>query len=194
MGSGLLFLPLKKKRFVILKVCRHVFLSFLFWLVMTPIFLMEYVILKNYVTQTVSQKRSMIQSQCQQLVDQISQSGYVHGNESTQVDKQMRQLANLYNGRLIVVNSNFRIIRDTFEIDEDKVIISEEVLESFLGTDSSNYNADSQFLELTIPIRDQETKEIEGILIVSVSTEVMSARAGRRSAGPCGFFSWCFLS
>ena len=135
---------------------------------------MEYVILKNYVTQTVSQKRSMIQSQCQQLVDQISQSGYVHRNESTQVDKQMRQLANLYNGRLIVVNSNFRIIRDTFEIDEDKVIISEEVLESFLGTDSSNYNADSQFLELTIPIRDQETKEIEGILIVSVSTEDVS--------------------
>ena len=135
---------------------------------------MEYVILKNYVTQTVSQKRSMIQSQCQQLVDQISQSGYVHGHESTQVDKQMRQLANLYNGRLIVVNSNFRIIRDTFEIDEDKVIISEEVLESFLGTDSSNYNADSQFLELTIPIRDQETKEIEGILIVSVSTEDVS--------------------
>lgn len=135
---------------------------------------MEYVILKNYVTQTVSQKRSMIQSQCQQLVDRISQSGYVHGNESTQVDKQMRQLANLYNGRLIVVNSNFRIIRDTFEIDEDKVIISEEVLESFLGTDSSNYNADSQFLELTIPIRDQETKEIEGILIVSVSTEDVS--------------------
>ena len=42
------------------------------------------------------------------------------GNESTQVDKQMRQLANLYNGRLIVVNSNFRIIRDTFEIDEDR--------------------------------------------------------------------------
>ena len=84
---------------------------------MTPIFLMKYVILENYVTQTVSQKRSMIQSQCQQLVDQISQSGYVHGTESKQVDKQMRQLANLYNGRLIVVNSNFRIIRDTFEID-----------------------------------------------------------------------------
>lgn len=141
---------------------------------MTPILLMKHVILENYVTQTVSQKRSMIQSQCQQLVDQISQSGYVHGSESKQVDKQMRQLANLYNGRLIVVNSNFRIIRDTFEIDENKMIISEEVLESFLGTDSSNYNADSQFLELTIPICEQETKEIAGILIVSVSTEDVS--------------------
>ena len=78
MGSGLLFLPLKKKRFVILKVCRlRIFVIFIL-VGMTPIFLMEYVILKNYVTQTVSQKRSMIQSQCQQLVDQISQSGYVH--------------------------------------------------------------------------------------------------------------------
>lgn len=83
----------------------------------------------------------------------------------------MKQLANLYNGRVIVVNSNFRIIRDTFGIDEDKYIISEEVLESFLGTDSSNYNQENEFLELTVPIKAEGTKEIEGILIVSVSTE-----------------------
>ena len=107
---------------------------------MIPIFLMKYVILENYVTQSVAQKRSMIQGQCQDLVSQISQSGYIHGASSSAVDRQMKQLANLYNGRVIVVNSNFRIIRDTFGIDEDKYIISEEVLESFLGTDSSNYN------------------------------------------------------
>ena len=110
---------------------------------MIPIFLMKYVILENYVTQSVAQKRSMIQGQCQDLVSQISQSGYIHGASSSAVDRQMKQLANLYNGRVIVVNSNFRIIRDTFGIDEDKYIISEEVLESFLGTDSSNYNQEN---------------------------------------------------
>ena len=138
---------------------------------MIPIFLMKYVILENYVTQSVAQKRSMIQGQCQDLVSQISQSGYIHGASSSAVDRQMKQLANLYNGRVIVVNSNFRIIRDTFGIDEDKYIISEEVLESFLGTDSSNYNQENEFLELTVPIKAEDTKEIEGILIVSVSTE-----------------------
>ena len=138
---------------------------------MIPIFLMKYVILENYVTQSVAQKRSMIQGQCQDLVSQISQSGYIHGASSSAVDRQMKQLANLYNGRVIVVNSNFRIIRDTFGIDEDKYIISEEVLESFLGTDSSNYNQENEFLELTVPIKAEGTKEIEGILIVSVSTE-----------------------
>ena len=174
-GEWVIIFAIKEKAFRYFKSLQaRIFVIFIL-VGMTPIFLMEYVILKNYVTQTVSQKRSMIQSQCQQLVDQISQSGYVHGNESTQVDKQMRQLANLYNGRLIVVNSNFRIIRDTFEIDEDKVIISEEVLESFLGTDSSNSRCGQSVFgaDHSDPWM-QETKEIEGILIVSVSTEDVS--------------------
>ena len=88
---------------------------------MIPIFLMKYVILENYVTQSVAQKRSMIQGQCQDLVSQISQSGYIHGASSSAVDRQMKQLANLYNGRVIVVNSNFRIIRDTFGIDSGQI-------------------------------------------------------------------------
>ena len=67
---------------------------------MIPIFLMKYVILENYVTQSVAQKRSMIQGQCQDLVSQISQSGYIHGASSSAVDRQMKQLANLYNGRV----------------------------------------------------------------------------------------------
>ena len=59
-----------------------------------------------------------------------------------------------------------------------KYIISEEVLESFLGTDSSNYNQENEFLELTVPIKAEGTKEIEGILIVSVSTEDVDEGTG----------------
>lgn len=137
-----------------------------------PIFLMKYVILENYETQSVVQKSSLIQSQCQQIVDQVGSSGYIRDvSSSKQVDKQLAQLAGIYNGRVIIVNSNFRIIRDTYEIDEDKVIISEEVLQCFLGTDSTNYNKENEFLELTLPVKNPDTKQIEGIMIVSLSTQ-----------------------
>lgn len=142
---------------------------------LSPIFLMKYVILENYVTQAVTQKRALIQSQSQQIVERVLQSQYLKGSASKEVDRQLNQLASMYNGRVIVVNSSFRIIRDTYGIDEDKWIISEEVLQSFLGTDSSNYNAENQFLEMTIPIENQTTKAIEGIMIVSVSTSDLNA-------------------
>lgn len=148
----------------------RIFIIFIF-VGMIPIFLMKYVILENYGTQAVSQKSTMIQNQCQQIVDQVSTSGYLHGETSKQVDRQLRQFASVYNGRVIIVDSHFWIIRDTFRIDEGRAIISEEVLQCFQGTDSSNYNEENQFLELTVPIKNQETKEIEGIMIVSISTQ-----------------------
>lgn len=148
----------------------RIFIIFIF-VGMIPIFLMKYVILENYGTQAVSQKSTMIQNQCQQIVDQVSTSGYLHGETSKQVDRQLRQFASVYNGRVIIVDSHFWIIRDTFGIDEGRAIISEEVLQCFQGTDSSNYNEENQFLELTVPIKNQETKEIEGIMIVSISTQ-----------------------
>jgi signal transduction histidine kinase len=88
-----------------------------------------------------------------------------------QLDKQLVQLASIYNGRVIIVNSSFRIVRDTFEIDEDKVIISEEVLQCFQGEDSNNYNKKYEFLELTLPIKNPDTKSIDGIMIFSVPTQ-----------------------
>ena len=142
-----------------------------------PIMVMKSVILKNYVTQSVNQKSTLIQNQCQQLVSQMGSSGYIADvSKEKQVDKQVRQLANIYNGRVIIVDGNFWIVRDTFGIDEGKAIISEEVLKCFLDAESvTNYNAESRFLELTMPVKNSETKATEGIMIVSVSTEDINA-------------------
>lgn len=138
---------------------------------MIPIFLMKHVILENYENQAVDQKSAMIQNQCQQIVRQLEESDYVRsGSTQKQLDRQLTQLADIYSGRVIVVDSNFWIIRDTFEIDEGRSIISEEVLKCFLGTDTTNYNKENEFLELTMPIKDETTKQIEGILIISVPT------------------------
>ncbi len=131
---------------------------------------MKYVILENYETQGVDQKRRLIQSQSQQIAEEVSTSSYIRGETSQLVDSELIQLANLFNGRVIIVNSNFRIIRDTYGIDEDKYIISEEVLQSFLGKNSINYNKDYRFLEMTIPVRNEESSEVEGIMIISVPT------------------------
>ncbi len=135
-----------------------------------PIFLMQQVILVSYENQTVDQKAQLLERQCQQLVEQLNETDYLHGKSSNQTDKFIEQMASIYSGRVIIVNSNFRIIKDTYEIDEDKVIISEEVLLCFLGTNSTNYDESNQFLELTLPVT-AGADEVEGIIIISVPTQ-----------------------
>ncbi|MCD7956456.1 MAG: HAMP domain-containing histidine kinase [Lachnospiraceae bacterium] len=146
---------------------------------MIPVLLMRVAVLSNYEAQAVEQKAQLLNTQCQQILEQIAESGYMHGNSSDQVDKLIDQMASLYSGRVILVNSNFRIIKDTYDIDVDKVIISEEVLLTFLGTNSTNYDEDNQFLEMTIPTTDSESGETDGIMIISVPTQdIANGKAG----------------
>ncbi len=142
-----------------------------------PILLMQQVILGSYESQTVEQKAQLLERQCQQIVEQINETGYLHGKSSSQTDKFIEQMASIYSGRVIIVNSNFRIIKDTYEIDENKVIISEEVLLCFLGTNSTNYDDSNHFLELTVPVTE-DSGEIAGIIIISIPTQdVASGKA-----------------
>ncbi|MCC8104715.1 MAG: two-component sensor histidine kinase [Clostridiales bacterium] len=168
--------PIVKKYFKSLQA--RIFLLFIL-VGVTPILLMRYVVVTSYVSQAVEQKAQLLERQCQQILDQIAESEYMHGSASDQVDKLIDQMASLYSGRVILVNSSFCIIKDTYEIDVDKVIISEEVLLTFLGTNSTNYDEDNQFLEMTIPITDGETGETEGIMIISVPTlDIANGKSG----------------
>ncbi|MCC8101368.1 MAG: cell wall metabolism sensor histidine kinase WalK [Clostridiales bacterium] len=154
---------------------------FLFFILVgvIPVLLMRDAVLTHYESQAVEQKAQLLERQCQQILEQISESEYMHGNDSEQVDRLIDQMASLYSGRMILVNGNFRIIKDTYDIDVDKVIISEEVLLTFQGTNSTNYDEDNQFLEMTIPIVNDASGETEGIMIISVPTvDIANGKAG----------------
>ena len=52
------------------------------------------------------------------------------------MEVEIKQLADLYNGRIVLVNQDFRIVRDTYGLDEQKMIVSEDVLKCFKGEDT----------------------------------------------------------
>ncbi len=146
-----------------------------------PITLFSFLVLRNYESQAVDQKAQLLERQCQMVLEQITETDYMHGNITEEVDRLIDQVASLYSGRMTIVNSNFRIIKDTYDIDVDKEIISEEVLLTFLGTNSTNYDKDNQFLEMTIPIMDESGDITDGVMIISVpTTDITNSRTALR--------------
>lgn len=136
-----------------------------------PIFALKFGILKNFEEQTVLQRSNMVQNQCLVIAEQLSDSQYINGTHSESIDTQLTQLANLYGGRIVIVNREFTIIKDTFGLDENRVIVSEEVIRSFRGEDTLNYDKKYEFIEMTVPVRDAVTREMTGVMILSIPTE-----------------------
>ena len=48
--------------------------------------------------------------------------------ESPAIDAELSQLSAMYDGRIMLIDNNFMIIKDTYVMDEDKTTVSEEII------------------------------------------------------------------
>ena len=136
-----------------------------------PLMLIKQGILGSYEDQAISQRGSMVQNQCRLIAEQLGNVSYIGENDAETVETELTQLANLYNGRIVIVNSQFSIVKDTYDLDEGKFIISEEVLKCFRGEDTLHYDKKSGFIEMTLPVVSSISQKNIGVMIVSTPTE-----------------------
>ena len=136
-----------------------------------PCLIMKAVILNSYEKRAVEVRTADIQNQCTILCNQLSGIDYLNGITSEVIKTELTQLTNIYNGRVMVIDSDYEIEEDTYNLDKGKTIISEDVIKCFQGKSTSHYDAANRYIEVTAPITDTETDAVKGVMLVSVSTD-----------------------
>lgn len=135
-----------------------------------PILLMKMSILKNYQDQSLIQRGKMLQNQCENFADRMGNSLQGEELQLDGFETEMEQLATLYNGRMVVVNDEFKVIEDTFNLDEGKTLVSREVVQCFKNQTSLTHDGEYKFIELALPIRESVNKQVIGALVISSET------------------------
>ena len=146
---------------------------------------MRYAVLQNYEDRAINVKIAEVQNQFRILANHLITYGYLHDTSSEIVNTELDQLSNLYDGRVLVIDQNFKVIKDTYGLSEGKTVISEEVIKCFKGSNATNYDRKNGYIEITTPILDtakvsadsaQDEKETmaEGVLLTSVSTDTIT--------------------
>lgn len=136
-----------------------------------PIMFIKREILRSYEEQSINQRGSMVQSQSQMIAEHLGTVSHIEENSAAMIDTELQLLANLYSGRIVIVNEQFRIVKDTYSLDDKKFIISEEVLKCFKGENTLQYDEKSGFIEMTVPVKSTVTQELIGVMIVSTQTD-----------------------
>ena len=88
------------------------------------------------------------------------------------INGEFNMLTNIYEGRILIINRDYKIIWDTYNLDRGKYVISQEVIDCFNGTETSRYDDRNQYIEMTVKITDPESvdKEVMGVMLISAST------------------------
>lgn len=153
--------------------CRLIVMSML--LAIVPSLIVGNGILLSYEMRALSIRQSEVMGQARIIANQVATSNYIDG-EKTNYDTlltQVNMLTSIYDGRVLIVDDNFQIVYDTYNLDDNKTIISDAVIKSFKGETTQIYDEESQYIEMSLPIinPNDETKSVIGILVVSVSTD-----------------------
>ena len=80
---------------------------------------------------------------------------------------ELAQLARLYDGRVLIVDENFCIIKDTYDADEGKYLISKEAMDCFDGINTTFYGNRNGSAKIMLPVIERQTDEVRGIMVVS---------------------------
>ena len=142
-----------------------------------PLFIQGKVMLGSFQQAQLDARSIEIQNQCVILSNKMTRLGYMaaEGKDNGQIETQMQAIADIFNGRVVLVNRNFRVVKDTFNLAGGKFYISEEVIKCFKGENSNHYNKQMGYFAQTIPVYDpQSDKNIDGVIVVTASTENIS--------------------
>ncbi len=153
---------------------------------LVPCVSMRHAVMQNYERRAVGVRTSDITMQLRILANHLITYHYLQDTSSEVVNAEVNQLSTLYDGRVMVINSDLRIVKDTYGISENKTIISEEVVRCARGESTSKYDRDNGYIEMTIPITETadfgegsgagDKKEVmRGVMLVSVSTDNIMA-------------------
>lgn len=148
-----------------------------------PSMCLRFAILENYEDRAVSVRIADVQNQFKILANHLITYGYLHDTSSEVINAELEQLSNLYDGRVLIIDQNFKVVKDTYGISEGKTMISEEVIKCFKGISTTNHDRKNGYIEVTTPILGgtehmAETEEAalterlaSGVMLTSVSTD-----------------------
>lgn len=166
LGDKVIKFKLKK---TFLKSMRFRVMAGLIVIGMLPGFAMKALLLNGYEKKAVSLRTAEIQNQCTILANQISSSTYLTDSKSEVIDAELSQISNIYNGRALVIDGQFRIIKDTYSLEEGKVVVAENVVRCFEGHSQSVYDKKNHYIEVEVPIMVEDN--VYGVVMVGASTD-----------------------
>ncbi len=140
-----------------------------------PMIVMRYGVLRSFEKREVDAKTLEISNQSKLLATQIATAKYLDNQGSEVISAQLNQLSNIYAGRIMLIDKTFTIVKDTYGMDEGKIITSQEVATSFQGTVNRRYDNKYGYLVMTLPITNPENQDIIGVFVINMSADTIMA-------------------
>ena len=140
-------------------------------LAVVPLFIMRGTLLLNIQDKLWSERIESIERHSSYLASQIVKLNYFDGENEIIINNLISQLDSIYDGRVVVVDENFTVRKDSYSRINDKKVITPAVIETMSGGSTQpNYDKIYDMVETVVPVTDGGGV-IRGVIVIDASTQ-----------------------
>lgn len=145
---------------------------------MLPCILVKEMLLSMYCSQLISERGIEVRYSAQVLANQLGTASFLEGKVNDTILTEMTQLADIYSGRIMLINRQYRVVEDTYFIYQDKICVANDVFTCFKGEGTLVEDRKAGYMRYTIPITlsavsntdtGSTNTETIGVMVVTVS-------------------------
>lgn len=168
-----------KKRASFFRSLRFRILIILIILGIVPSIIVAAVVVGLYEEHALKVKAANARAQCEILCNLLIKENYMNDSSSPAVNSKLELLSNVYGGRILLVDRDFRIVKDTYQADEGKILIAPEVVRCFREDDKFRYIHNEDWLDLVLPVKSPDVQQMQGAMLLSISTKEIAQTVRR---------------
>lgn len=150
---------------------RFMILVYILLIGIIPVLFFDIVLLNYYERTMIEQRTAQLSNQSKILKNYFNSENYLLDKAAGRAEIEFNQIFSLYDRRIILVDRNFRIVYDTYNMYDNKIVVSGNVIAAFTGKDSSKYYDEADMIEFTVALDDGNAETLDdGVMVLTFST------------------------
>ena len=135
-----------------------------------PLFVLPGLLRDSVSDQIINSDVERFQNQCAVISSQYLNRNIDETERNAQLAESLRMLAEIFEGRIVLVNRNYEIIFDTYGLDTGKLCIYEDIVRAYRGETNTQYTWGSDSVRFVRPVAGSaKSEELAGVLMASMA-------------------------
>lgn len=157
-----------------IKSLRTQSLGVLILLGLVPMLIFAVIFLNTYRDKAVDSRITELQARGAVISNLIVSSAFLANDVADEVDAEMTQISDIYDGRILVADSRLVILKDTYGLEEGKHILQKDAVRMIRGGENQVICQSRDNVRMFFPIYSSDKASIGGLLIMDFSLRNIS--------------------
>lgn len=134
-----------------------------------PLIVFTLIFMNTYRSRAVSQRITELQARGTILSNLVVSSAFFSNNSSSELDSELTQVSDIYDGRILIVDSNLMVLRDTYDLEQGRTILVRDIVQCMQGKTSRIITKYHDDVQIILPIFSSDKQSVNGAVVMDFS-------------------------